>query len=36
MSRREGSATRGREFDILVARGGCKVMREDSAGYQNR
>ena len=36
MSRRGGSATRGREYDILVARGGNKVMREDYAGYQNR
>ena len=35
-SRREGSATRESEFDILVARGGYKVMREDFAGYQNR
>ena len=35
-SRRKGSATREREFDILVARGGYKVMCKDSAGYQNR
>ncbi len=27
---------RGKEYDILVAKGGCKVMREDCAGYQNR
>ncbi len=35
-SRRKGSATKVGEFDILVAREGYKVMRGDSAGYQNR